>query len=455
MSSGAARVNRDTERSDHTSFLHAVMLSVGGSMLTLATAVVNSVIVSRALGPEGRGTYALATAAVATLWLMIGGGLQYANTFWASRERERIPALFWHSVLYALGVALLLGIAYTVWPTWLQVMLGKEAPRTITHIVLAATVLVLLMEYELALLGGQQRFLAYNAVRAANGLALVVVNLAATVLLRVGVVGIVLAWGIVNLGAVLLAAVLIRIRTPLPLRLDWRTFTASLTVGGRGAVVAIAGMLLSRLDFFLVGHWAGNTAAGYYATAVLLTELPLRLPDVLGTVLFPTVAHADTAAGDALTVRVIRSTLTLALIGTAGLAVVGYPFIVLAFGRDFAPAYPVLLWLLPGGVALALSVVVNQHLAGRGFPTVMLVATIVALVLTLAIDVVTIPRWQASGAAIGASVGYSVRTAVLLCYFVRRSGARWRALLVPSGRDLADLWAIITHHRRRFAAALH
>lgn len=436
-------------RGGDASFLRAVGLTFAGSTVTLLASVANSILVSRALGPEGRGTYALATAAVVLVWPLAGLGLQHANVFWASRAPERAPILFWHSLLYVTGVGMALAALYAAWPAWLRALLGGTAPDTLAWLVLAATALVMLTEQVASLLSGLQRFHAYNLVRSGVALLLPPVNLVALLAFGAGATGVVAVWAAVNGVVMLLAVALLRYRTPLPWRLDHRQFVASLSTGTRGLLGAIAGMLLLRVDVFLVGHWAGLTAVGFYASAVLLAELALRLPDMAGKVLFPMVAGDDTQAGDALTVRVIRFTLVLGLFGAAALAIAGRPLIVAAFGGAFAPAYPALLWLLPGMVALALAVVVNHNLAGRGYPLVTITAPLAALTINLAVNALTIPRWGASGASIASSVAYCLWAALLLRHFARRSGAGWRELLVPSSRDIADTRGLIARIARR------
>src|SRR6267143_862525 len=82
----------------------------------LGAGVVASVLVARALGPEGRGLYAVAGALVG-MGVQVGNlGLHSANTYYAAGDRSLLPRLAGNSlaVSAALGtvaVAVLWGIA--------------------------------------------------------------------------------------------------------------------------------------------------------------------------------------------------------------------------------------------------------------------------------------------------------------------------------------------------------
>ncbi len=443
----AIDVERETAGAGGASFVSALGLTLLGSVLTLGATAINSVIVSRSLGPEGRGTYVLGSGAVATLGLLLSGGLQYANTYWASRDRSRAPALFWHSLLWVMAASTALATVYAIWPVWLRAMLGGDGRRELGWLVLSVTAASVLTELLVSLLAGLRRFHAYNAVRVVIPLALAPANLVMVVFFSAGVVPLVATWAAVYAAAALMAVLLVRFRMPLPFQVNRRTFVASFTLGGRGFVAAVAGVLLLRLDLFLVGWWAGAAAAAFYGTAILLADLTLRLPDVAGRVLFPAVAAADHAAGVALSARVLRHTLAATLIAALALALVGQPLIMLAFGAAFAPAYPALLALLPGTVALSLSIVVNHYLGGQGFPRITVIAPVAALIINVAVDLVTIPRWGATGASIGSSVGYWVMAALLLRVFARESGMGLATMLLLSRQDLREMQDMVRRRR--------
>ena len=80
-------------------FLHKVIETYATQISLIAIGLVTTVAVARALGPEGRGLYAVATA-VGALGVQFGNfGLPASNTYYLSRDRALLPSLVGNSLL--------------------------------------------------------------------------------------------------------------------------------------------------------------------------------------------------------------------------------------------------------------------------------------------------------------------------------------------------------------------
>ncbi len=64
------------------------------------------------------------------------------------------------------------------------------------------------------------------------------------------------------------------------------------------------------------------------------------------------------------------------------------------------------------------------------------VGPVVSLVVGVALDIVLIPRFGATGAAAAASTAFLAGGAVALAVYARRSPFAWKALLLPRREDL-------------------
>ena len=97
-----------------------------------------------------------------------------------------------------------------------------------------------------------------------------------------------------------------------------------------------------------------------------------------------------------------------ALMGLSCIVVllIGKFFIELVFGVDFLPAYPSLILLLPGMIALGLYGIIKIDLFGRKMPGTVSLLTGIAVAVNLALNYFTIPRWGIRGAAISSSFSY-------------------------------------------------
>jgi Na+-driven multidrug efflux pump len=71
----------------------------------------------------------------------------------------------------------------------------------------------------------------------------------------------------------------------------------------------------------------------------------------------------------------------------------------------------------------------------RGYPRVILLAGLVALLVNIGLNILLIPRMGVSGAALASAVSYTLNALVVLTAFLRISGLRAAVVLVPRGSD--------------------
>ena len=92
--------------------------------------------------------------------------------------------------------------------------------------------------------------------------------------------------------------------------------------------------------------------------------------------------------------------------------------------------------LLPGIVALSVARVLAGYLLGRNRQQVDLAASLAGLVVTVAFDLILIPRYGFAGAAVASSIAYATTLAVDLTWVVRHSTLTVKDLLLPTPADL-------------------
>lgn len=190
--------------------------------------------------------------------------------------------------------------------------------------------------------------------------------------------------------------------------------------GIRGQVGGMLSLVNLRLDVAILGALVGPATLGVYAVASKYAEL-LRLPGLAITyVLYPRLAVRDRndAAKDVATL-LPRSFVLTALAAIPLAAAV--PLLPVIYGDSFSgaviPAYILLLGLLGEGAAGLIS----AYLYGVGRPGANSLALGVSVIVTIALDLLLIPRHHAVGAAEASAVAYLTSSAALLCcYFVVR-----------------------------------
>jgi O-antigen/teichoic acid export membrane protein len=379
-------------------------------ILCLFLSIANAAIIARWLGPEGKGTLALILLVPGMLALFLSGGIGVANVYFAGSRRLDVPSLTANSVGFAfvatiLGIGVVGGLLITGWletlvpgvPIWLVIiaMLGLPAG--------------LLGGYFSTILQGLQHIVTVNLVNLAKA----ALTLVLTILLVIGFQLSLLGALVASLGA---GAATVMVTVAL-LRREGATFTPlwdlsimrpTFSFGLRGHIGNMLQFFNYRLDVFIVNYFLGPASVGIYIVSVMVTELLWYLPNAVGFVIFPKAAATRPEALNAFTPRVFRITLGLTALGALGLAVIGKPLIQVIFSSAFISAYVPMLVLLPGVVLLGGAKVLTNEIAGRGYPHYNSVNSGLALVLTVVLDLILIPRHGIVGAAVASSVAYAV-----------------------------------------------
>lgn len=167
---------------------------------------------------------------------------------------------------------------------------------------------------------------------------------------------------------------------------------------------------LYHTDILLLQPLAGSSAVGYYKAALVIAEFLWFVPNALQTVLLHSTSEiwsrGNKESVTEIASRTARYTLVFSLLLVIGLAALADRFVPLYYGADFAPAIQPLLLLLPGALGFAVARPIFAIGQGKGDLRPLIVATGTAAVINLGLNLLLIPRYGMSGAAVATSVGY-------------------------------------------------
>ncbi len=376
--------------------------------------LVNSVLVTRLLGPAGRGEFAVATTFAAVGVQLANLGLHSSNTYYVSRDRAALPTLVGNSLLVS-GVAGLGALAaYLGFRYWPSLAPARDPLLLLTLVAVPLGLANLLFQN---LLIGTQRIRAYNVIDLTTRV-LAVLMVAATAPL--GLVSPELVFALVQL-AVLISLVwgFLHLRRSFgnATRVSLATLRGGLGFGLRAYVGSLAAFLVLKSDIVLVSYLRGDVETGYYSIAVGLADILLMLPTVVGTVLFPRLsALAEPGERWRLARRVLGVMLPVTALALLVTLAAARPFIRLAYGAAFDPSFGAVVWLLPGIGCLAVNMILMNLFASCGMPRIVVVSPLVALAFNVAANLFVIPRLGFVGAAMTSSVAYALMLTMSLLY---------------------------------------
>lgn len=398
-------------------------------------------MLARGLGPSGRGTIAFITVTALVVARVAGLGVGEATTVYAARRSEARDVLLSNLVLFMLASSLLAaGLACAA----LQ-LLGDELPAGLGQsdlaIIIAGTLASALVEAGAAFLLGCGRLRPLALITATASWAYPL--LLAVVWLSAGltVTRAALAWVAAE---ILRALLLLRqsahgvalVRPKPSLLLD------SIRFGIRAWVGSFARFLNFRIDQILMGLLASEAALGIYAVAVNASEVLLYLPAATATALLPIAARTEPGERSQQTLRAFRSAALVTTGAVVVASILGPLLLPVVFGTAFRASVEPFVWLLPGALGFAATAVFSNALLASASPGLSSLGPFVSLVVGVALDLVLIPRFGASGAAAAASTAFLAGGAVAVFAYARRSPFAWRALLLPRRGDLEVIRAL-------------
>ena len=384
----------------------SISLVAQGAVLFIG--FINSVMITRNLGVEGRGQYAIAMNVITVLALLVGDGLYRSNTYLVSANRERLSILFSNGVLAIAGFGSLVFVIALLWgDEIIQTILPGLSIAILLWAVISIVPLILIRSIE-GLVLGLQRYLIFNG--------LVVLPLACFLLFNV----LLYLFGQYAPSHLLRNYCMAMLVVSIPVMIwlvrnesirfkpQWKLARESLSKGIKANVSHLCLFMLFRVDIFLINLFLGTRQAGLYSIAVLVSELLQKMANTSGTVLFPKVAGRSSRAGQILSIRVLLFVLGAGILFSIFLLVFGKSLIVLLFKEAFAPAIDPLYYLLPGTVIMAGGKIILFSLWGKGFPRITILVPLCALVLNTALNLYLIPELGIRGAAISTSLSYIV-----------------------------------------------
>jgi O-antigen/teichoic acid export membrane protein len=191
-----------------------------------------------------------------------------------------------------------------------------------------------------------------------------------------------------------------------------------------------------RSLYFALERHAGLAAVGLFSTAVALAEVLWIPANSLAALALNRVSRAPDADGTrAFVMRLLRLAFVAMIVAATAATIVPIDGITALLGRDFGDVRGLLVRLLPGVVAIGVSLVASAYHAGHGLYGRNLVAALAGLALTAIGYALWIPHQGLDGAVLAMNASYIATSACLLVWLARRERVR-PGELVPRAADL-------------------
>jgi O-antigen/teichoic acid export membrane protein len=417
---------------------------VAGAVLGL----VNVLIVSRTLGPTGRGNVAFLLTMAMLVSQLSNLGVQSSVMNFGGRDRKLLPKLAGTSVAMSLVLG---GVAMGILAGLIEVFpaVGGHTDLLTRWIALGCVPALVLSYYLYMIALVEYRFAVSNIVILLGPVGSALTNLVLAATGEMSVRGAVVAWaGGQILGLVVIVWYIHR-------RLDgfgpadYRLGKRMVGFGIKTHAGQIGMVGNYRLDQWLLGSISGPKALGLYSVAVAWSEVLFFLPNALSTVQRPDLVRADRAEASRQASIGFRAGALLTLV-SAVVLIAAAPFLcVTIFGSAFEGSIRDLRILALGAFGIAAIKQLGVALTSQNRPLLETAGILVAFAVTAVTDVLLIPAHADLGASIASMVSYTAGGVAMTVLFVRALGGRVSDLL-PRGSEVRWFWGAL---RARIARA--
>jgi O-antigen/teichoic acid export membrane protein len=426
-------------------FRKAFSLTLMGQSLIFTLGILNTILIVRAIGPQGRGIYYILLTSVSILSILSSGGLIWSNTYWVSKGNGSLKYVFSNGLYQTVFVFFVLLLLTFLSPENTLRVIFKGISVRLIYFSIILVFFELGIQHLNSILLGLQDFSKYNLLSVVKLVLFTLFNFFFLYGLKMNIEGVVYSW-MVSAAMTFVAGLVgsMKIYQLHHLMINFPQFLKSLKIGIRALSVNILGQLLLRSDLFLINWYLGLKEVGYYSVSVAVAELFLRVPGIAGMILFPKVATNDSFESISLVTTITRLMGIPLVLGILIFILWGKMILLLAFGKEFIPAYNPMIYILLGVLALSYHIILDNYFAGKGYPAVTVWAPGLSLILNLALNLFLIPKFGISGAAMSTCAAYIFLTAIKLFVFRKENNLAYHDFFILKQADIARLRASLS-----------
>lgn len=424
-------------------FLKDTSFSILQRLFGIISSFLVMVMIARALGPEGQGSYALLAAIPKTLFNVFVMGFPASFLFLIGKNefsKEQVTSTFLSLFLLASVVATFFGAIFYL-TTADSVFSGIE-PFTVWIVITNVCLWYLMSFFGLQL----QRISDFK------NLALNQMCASLVLLLGISTLFFMEHATILNCILVLIVSVVVNIFLDI---LKLSTFSLKLSLSKniirqikgysfKAHLGSLSDFLMYRADMYIIAYYLQKSSVGIYAIAVNLVERIWIFSESLSKVLFVKLTQTeDENRRNMISVYSIKLCFVISVVLGLGLALVAALFISIFFGDEYAGSVSIIYILLPGVVFQSMGITIKRVLEARGYPGTNAKASLVGLVMNVVLNIVLIPRYEIEGAAVASLVSYTIFFDIQLINMYRKFKLKPWTILAFSKKEFISFYRLI------------
>ncbi|MCF7974314.1 MAG: oligosaccharide flippase family protein [Phycisphaerae bacterium] len=421
------------------SFFRKAFLVNVTALVSFVIRLIQTIVLTRLLGPAGIGQYAVVCAAVMLGSQISALGFPIAFLYYSQHDPKQTQIYQAHSLWAGLALGLLGGGILGVLVVWRPSYFGVIPGYAVWAVSLYAVCMILAGVGRNSLLRRlESKRLSLMTLASSLGSMGLIAVLAWTHVLTVGsalvcltgmqAIRMVVAW--VWVGPTVAWRIKPRIEVMMKLG----------KMGLRQGGVDIMILLNSSLNIMIIKWMISDfDQIGYFSRGMQIAMLVVTASQAVLPILFSRWASLQASELAGHFEKVFRFVATFSLLVIVGIMLLAKPMVIMLFGQAFEPAVRPMMILLPGTMVYLLARVIIQFLGSRGFPEVSYVMLLISCAVNALLSWILIPRLGIYGAAMASSVSHVVLLLMLMGVMVLKFRVSLMRCLCLSLQDCRGL----------------
>lgn len=328
---------------------------------------INSIIISRSLGPGGVGIYTLFFSFAKNLYSFSEFGIGASGIFFIRRKLSKKSKVIENAVIFSLFVGLLLSLFVFIFRKQLGAFLLDSEGYYIFLLSLVIPMIMLSSIFSI-LMRGLKQFKIFNLYTILKPLFLLVIIFIGLIVFKGNII-IAIAGQIV---AILLSGIWILYKmymfVPFKVQFHKQTFISNIKYGIKQHFLKIMIMFLATSPIYILKGLTTKEIVGQYGIILTLLGLISFIKVSISLVLTPKVSELKGDAVHSLVAQVARNTFYVVLLSSLIAIVIGPFYINFLYGEKFEYASRAFKWFLPGIIFHSVSVMLLRDFTAREIP---------------------------------------------------------------------------------------
>ena len=328
---------------------------------------INSIIISRSLGPGGVGLYTLFFALAKNLYTFSEFGMGASGIYFMRRKISKEKKVIENAVVFSLSVGIILALIVFVFRKQLGSFLLDDQGYYIFLLSLVIPMIMLASIFSI-LMRGLKQFNLFNFFTILKPLCflififigLVVYNGDLIIAISGQIVAILLSgfWIIYKMNKVI----------PFKFRFHKKTFIQNIRYGIKQHFLKIVIMFLATSPIYILKGLTTKEIVGQYGIILTLLGLISFIKMSISLVLTPEVSELKGEKVHLLIAQVTRNTFFIVLLAAFIATIIGPFYIDILYGEKFQYASKAFKWFLPGIIFHSVSVMLHRDFTARENP---------------------------------------------------------------------------------------